>query len=110
MWEHRNEIAHGKTIEETKAKEVAAAQAAITTAYEEYHKDPFHTPSHLRHLFIMKPLHHRLLQDIDSMQCWLRTYHEAKCTQQDSTCRQAEVARRFFQPKRTSQPPSRVQT
>jgi hypothetical protein len=53
LWEYHNGIVHGTTIELTQAKNIAAAQKAITLAYEEYTKDLFVIPGHLRHLKIL---------------------------------------------------------
>ncbi len=33
------------------------------------------------------------------MQCWLRSYREAKLTQQDITRKYAEASKKFFQPR-----------
>jgi hypothetical protein len=60
IWDNRNKIVHGYTLEETKAKEVEAAQKAITMAYEEYDKDHFIIPSHLHYLFTSRSLTQRL--------------------------------------------------
>ena len=103
IWEHRNGILHGTTIEEAKAKEAAALQSEITKAYEEYEVDNFIIPNHLRYLFTSRTLHHRLNQDIDSMICWLRSYNEAKSTQKQTTQRYTEAAKKFFQPRSKTQ-------
>ena len=90
---------HGRTIEEQQAKEICKAQTEIKLAYEEYAKDPFHIPSHSRYLFTSRSLTQRLQLDIDSMQCWLRSYRETKLTQQDITRKYAEASKKFFQPR-----------
>jgi hypothetical protein len=99
IWEYRNGLVHGRTIEEQAALQVTAVQTEITLAYEEYAKDPFIIPSHSRHLFTSRSLTQRLQLDIDSMLCWLRSYRKAKLSQQDATKRQAEAAKHFFQTK-----------
>jgi hypothetical protein len=106
IWEYRNGVVHGTTIQEAKVKEMEAAQRAITLAYGEYTKDPFIIPSRLRYLFTSKSLAHRLHQDIDAMHCWIRSYTEAKLTQKKYQQRYAEAAKKFFQPKNKTQPPT----
>ncbi len=48
LWEY------SQSIEEQRAKEVKEAQIEIKLVYEEYVKDHFVIPSHLRYLFISK--------------------------------------------------------
>jgi hypothetical protein len=42
------------------------------------------------------------------MHCWLRSYTEAKLDQQKSTQQYAEAAKKLFQPKNKSKPPTDV--
>jgi hypothetical protein len=99
IWEYRNGVVHGRTIEEQAVLEITAVQTEMTFAYEEYAKDQLIIPSHSRHLFTSRSLTQRLQLDIDSMLCWLRSYREAKLSQQVATKCQTEAAKHFFQPK-----------
>jgi hypothetical protein len=99
LWECRNSILHGKNVEEAEMREKEALKQQISEAYEDYAKDPFSIPSHLRSLFTARSLNQRLKQDMDSLKCWLRSVYEAKATQQASDQRYAEASKAFFQPR-----------
>jgi hypothetical protein len=103
-WDTRNSILHGKTFEEQRAKEISLLATKISNAYAKYSENPFIVPSHLRSLFTSRTLIQRLSQDIDSLQCWLRSYNEGVLTQQEHTRRSAEAAKKFFQPRCKTSP------
>lgn len=100
LWTFRNGEVHGHTLAEAAARELEETKRGITAAFLEYEKDQFIVPSHIRSLFISKSLQQRLTLDIDSMHCWLRSFHEAKATQQESLRKYSEAAKSFFQPQR----------
>ena len=52
----------------------------VTAAYQHYADNPFHVAQNLRHIFFT-PLSQRLLQDVDSLRCFLST-HEVALEQQ----------------------------
>jgi hypothetical protein len=56
IWEYRNGIVHGRTIEEQAALEIKAAQTEISLAYEEYTYNHFIIPNHSHHLFTSRSL------------------------------------------------------
>ncbi len=109
IWDTRNGIPHGRTFEEQRAKEVTALSQDITKAYEVYEKDPFIIPRSLSSMFTSRTLQQRLSQDVDSMQCWLRSYNEGILMQQLQTQKKHEAAKKFFLPRkskrRLSSPP-----
>jgi hypothetical protein len=51
VWDFRNGILHGHTLEEAAALEIDTATKEITEAYARYQKDPFIIPCHLSSLF-----------------------------------------------------------
>ncbi len=95
LWDFRNGVLHGHTLEEQAAKERALLTNEITEAYETFHKYKFIVPSNFRYLFSSKTLQQRLHQDYDSLQCWLWSYREAVETQRTSTKWYAEQPRCF---------------
>jgi hypothetical protein len=95
---------YGHTMAEAAAREMAAIDTEIRSAYGEYKQDHFIIPRHLSSLFTSRSLEQRLLLDIDSKQCWLNSYTEAVARQQTVTHRYIESAKNFFQPRRTYQP------
>jgi hypothetical protein len=100
LWDFRNGILHGLTTEDTAEKEFNSIATWIRTAYHTYQEDPFHIPSRWRSLFISRTLDQHLKQDIDTLNCWLRSYDEALASQRDSTLRHSEAAKNFFKPRR----------
>jgi len=100
LWDTRNKILHGNTLEETRAREIAQLTIEITEAYDAFSKDNFLVPSSFRHLFTSKTLKQRTMkQDEDSMRCWLRSYREGVLTQNERMQQQAVAAKTFFLPR-----------
>ncbi len=89
----------GKTFEETRAKEKALLYEEISAAYEAYSNNQFIIPRHLSSLFTSRSLQQRLSQDIDKMQCWIRSYKEGVAVQQENNKRYTESAKAFFLPR-----------
>jgi hypothetical protein len=100
-WTTRNAILHGINLEENRAKEKALLTKEIRAAYKAYSNNHFIIPYHLSSLFSSWTLQQRLSQEIDSMQCWLRSYEEGV---QENTKSHAESAKNFFLPRRTTSP------
>jgi hypothetical protein len=98
-WDTRNKILHGNTLADHQAKLITSLSIEITAAYEAFSKDPFIVPSTFCSIFTSKTLTQRLHLDVDSMQCWLRSYKEGVLTQEENTRRQAAAARTFFLPR-----------
>jgi hypothetical protein len=69
LWEHRNGILHGHTIQVMETKELEAIRLQITAAYVKYSKDRFIISRYLSSLFTSWSLKQRLSRDIDSMKC-----------------------------------------
>jgi hypothetical protein len=70
LWTFRCEVVHSHTVEESRRLQRADAILQVHAAFEEYHHDPFHMPSHRRHLF-SRPIQYLLPCDRDTLACWL---------------------------------------
>ncbi len=102
LWEHRNRVLHGHTLADAMARELEEVKNEITEAYNDYKHDHFIIPSHFSSLFTSRSLKQRLQLDMDSMQCWLCSFQEAKEIQQEAHRHYSESAKRFFQPRNSN--------
>ena len=101
LWKFRNGILHGHNAAESRLKEQEKIHLAISTAYSAYEQDKFVISRSLSSLF-EKPIEYLLKADLDQQQCWLRTYEEGVDTQREFRHRQAEAAKNFFLPKKST--------
>lgn len=104
LWEFKNGILRGRPVAEREANERETLNNEITKAYEAFHKDRFIVPHNFCYLFSSKSLQQKVLQDYDSLQCWLLSYREAVETQWASTNRYAEATKKVFLPQKVLKP------
>jgi VanZ family protein len=99
LWHHRNGIVYGIDKAAARNKIILKLQRMVKMEYKSYESDPFIIPRSLSYLFESRSLHQRLQLDKDSLKCWLEEVREARLTQEETTRRAAEMARRFFLPR-----------
>jgi hypothetical protein len=95
IWTFRGGVVHGHTVEESHRLQRVDAIIQVQAAFEEYHHDPFHVPSHWRHLF-SRPIQYLISSDKDTLACWLRSYSEAVQQQALSQLQQKQQSKLFF--------------
>jgi hypothetical protein len=100
LWQFRNGIVHGQTVEAAAELEYTRLKAAVTCEYAQFDTDPHVISAQFNALFTRRSLHERLKMDRDSLSCWLRTVAEAKEHQRLFRSTLSEMAKRFFQPRR----------
>jgi hypothetical protein len=95
LWQHRNEIVHGSTIEETVRLQMATLHDKVQQHFAAFVENPSYVLQ--RHQLTQKPLEARLKMSYDSIQCWIRSVDEARQVLQhhDAPLRQSSVP--FFQ-------------
>jgi hypothetical protein len=98
VWRCRCSLLHGLNQTEIHQKIVHKLQEQVKQAYQSYRTDPFIVNQAARQYFLV-PLEVRLKQDVDSLQCFLRSYSLAKEQQELCTQNQAQKAARFFFPR-----------
>jgi hypothetical protein len=98
LWKFRCSLLYGRSQDEQHQKLVHYLQTNITDAYTSFGKNPHIIHHSLRNIFHV-PLEDRLKQDLDSMQCFLRSYNLAKQQQELSHAKQAKAAAQFFIPR-----------
>jgi len=103
MWESRNAVVHGQDQDEVRRKQLHQLKMEVTQEYRRYHKDPFIISREQSRLFDSRTMHQRLLQDRDTLKCWLADVQEAKQVQIEQRRKAAEAAKHFFEPRRTVQ-------
>jgi hypothetical protein len=80
IWKGRNQIAHGKTINEQTEKHLRESHLTVTCLYNDIIADPLLVLQHLCYL-INRPLPALLQMSEDATNCWIATIEEAKRTQ-----------------------------
>ncbi len=98
VWRCRCSLLHGLNQVEMHQKIVHKLQEQVKQAYQSYRTDPFIVNQAACQYFLV-PLEVRLKQDVDSLQCFLRSYSLAKEQQELCTLNQAQKAARFFPPR-----------
>jgi hypothetical protein len=98
LWNNRNEVVHGATVEEQAARQLTQLRNNITTMYHNYESNPaFILPRH-HYLFTTRTLEDRLKGSYDTMAAWLRTVEEAVQVLQYHNTLHQEASRQFFPP------------
>ena len=91
MWESRNAVVHGQDQDEVRRKQLHQLKMEVTQEYRRYHKDPFIISREQSRLFDSRTMHQRLLQDRDTLKCWLADVQEAKQVQIEQRRKAAEA-------------------
>jgi len=76
IWKIRNGVIHGHDSQQARVIAVDALKECITTAYEEYSKDPHIIPASWRHIF-HRPLATLIHSDKDFLSCWVCLWTKA---------------------------------
>lgn len=98
IWKFRCALLHGRSKEEAHQKLLLSLRWQVLDAYQKYSEDPLIIAHNLRHIFYI-PLDQRLLQDVNSLQCFLSTYAVAIKQQEYISNQNARVAEKFFFPR-----------
>jgi hypothetical protein len=77
LWQNRNQIVHGKTVEETVANQMSVLHERVTSLYRQHSKNPYYVLPRHEYLFTQRSLNYRLGMSYDSINCWLRSAAEA---------------------------------
>jgi hypothetical protein len=77
LWQHRNGIVHGATVEEQALRKLQSVRERITTFYNSYSENhKIVLPRH-KYLFHNRTLEERLGASFDNMSAWIRSVEEA---------------------------------
>ncbi len=78
LWIHRNQIVHGKDVEEAAARILQELQDVVRQLYESFDTNPaIRLPRH-HYLFTTRSLEQCLQMPYDNITCWLHSVEEAQ--------------------------------
>jgi hypothetical protein len=98
LWEHRNQVAHGKTDQEIAAKIKESINSKVKELYTKFQTNPSFILSRHHYLFTSRSLEQRLRLDIDSLTCWLSSVDSAQQDLAHHTNNLRLQSERFFAP------------
>jgi hypothetical protein len=78
LWHHRNQIVHGLTVDNIVSTQMRLLHDKVEAHYNEYYENPSYVLPRHEHLFTQRSLDQRLQLSNDSINCWLRSVHEAR--------------------------------
>jgi hypothetical protein len=77
-------------------KELTNLQQQVTSAYQQYNKDPFIIPAQFRYLFLTKDANECMRMGRDSLRCCLRSVGEAKPHQENFVASLAKIKNHLY--------------
>jgi hypothetical protein len=96
MWNHRNQLVHGASVEENVTIIQAQLHSEVSGHYTAYEANPNYVlPCH-SYLFTSQTLAQRLQYSHDNIRCWLGSVDEAKAILSFQQARLQETSRRVF--------------
>jgi hypothetical protein len=98
LWKFRCSLLHGQSQDKAHQKLIQQLQSRIIEACTAFLDNPHIVPHSSRNIFLV-PLEDRLKQDVDSLQCFLRSYALAKQHQEQLNMLHTEAAAQFFFPR-----------
>jgi hypothetical protein len=98
VWELRNGVLHGVTIEESRAIQLELAQEKVAQAYNRYYGDPNIIRGRDAYLFTKKSLTERCMADRDTLLQWLRSVEVAMGIQDSIRTKASKNAAKYFLP------------
>lgn len=81
LWNHWNDVVHGKDLAEKELTKQKKYWETISTLYQQFKDDTFLVPSHLQYLFKSSPSGTVKMSE-DGIRCWISTVEEAILAQQ----------------------------
>ena len=96
MWEHRNGILHGVTLEAQRRKHRETVIRQVEEVFQLYHRDPSIVLPQDRYLFTRQTKSQRLKKDIDTLMGWLRIVEVAMRANASFIDRARQQADSFF--------------
>jgi hypothetical protein len=77
LWNFRNTIVHGATVEEQARKAITTLHEKVTGLYEDFNRNPDMVLSWHQELFTSRPLAQCLRSSYDTLSAWVRSVEEA---------------------------------
>ena len=98
IWECRNKILHGDTMEQRKTTKTKLIKDKVTDLYNLYYDGRLPLFARDQYLITKKPLEDRLKGDNDMLMCWLRLLEAAMKAYEVQQAKSQKHADKFFQP------------
>jgi hypothetical protein len=98
LWKYRCALLHGRSMDEVHQKRTYHLKTQIEAAYVAFSED-LHIVHHSSRDIFLVPLEERLRQDIDSLQCFLRSYKLARLQQEQLNQSHKDAVAQFFLPR-----------
>lgn len=102
MWNYRNQIVHGATVDEAVSTQMSLLHEKVTSLYNKYTENPSYVLPRHEYLFTQRTLQYRLQMSYDSINCWLRSVEEARNILEFQERHLQETAATFFRLFRSS--------
>jgi hypothetical protein len=96
LWLHRNQIIHGRTVDEAATNQMACLHDKVKFLYKQYEDNSSYVLPRHEYLFTQRPLDYRLAMSYDSITCWLRSVEEARLILDFQQQNLRETARTIF--------------
>jgi hypothetical protein len=96
LWNFRNTIVHGATVEEQARKAITTLHEKVTGLYEDFNCNPDMVLSWHQELFTSRPLAQCLRSSYDTLSAWVRSVEEAIQVLNFQTERLREEAGPYF--------------
>ena len=96
MWQYRNEVVHGATVEEQAQWQIKSLKERITTLYQSHSENQNMLLPRHQYLFTQRTLAEILQSSYDYMSAWVRSVDEALLVLQHQEATQRDLAQMFF--------------
>jgi hypothetical protein len=108
LWNHRNQIVHGDTVESTVTRQIHTLQEKVRLLYQRNQEEPAYILPRHEYLFTQRPLEYRLKLSYDAITCWIRSVEEAHAILDFQKRHHRETATVLFQSFRLTRPTSNI--